>query len=162
MSRSCSIRSSEDFLIDGALWGGAACWATILNANFLSFNMSSTIAWSAVWSVYGPGMFQDEGVNPAAGSRVLQWGPGLLFASTPWSGSFSMTPAAWATAHTTHFTRVGDHYLLVSNLYFSTGRAERVSSPALAYYTLVRSASVVVFLHVPPMRGGLIAHWVTG
>eukprot|EP01047_Picozoa_sp_COSAG01_P034435 COSAG01_NODE_2586_length_7416_cov_48.667213_4_plen_304_part_00 len=96
------------------MWGGAACWATILNANFLAFNMSSTIAWSAVWAVYGPGMFQDEGINAEGetGSQQRQWGPGLIIASQPWSGAFSVTPAAWATAHTTHFTQVGDRYLL--------------------------------------------------
>lgn len=88
--------SSEDFFIDPS-WEGAACWASLLNTNFISMNLSSTIAWSASWSVYGPGMFQDEGVN-LDGS---QWGPGLVLASSPWSGHYKITAAALTTAHTT-------------------------------------------------------------
>ena len=101
--------SSEDFFLDGKGWPGAACWATILNANFLAMNMTSTIAWSAVWSVYGPGMFQDEGIDP----QGKQWGPGLIIASSPWSGHFDVTPAAFVTGHTTSFTAPGDRYLAV-------------------------------------------------
>eukprot|EP00912_Choanoflagellata_sp_UC4_P000018 UC4_evm1s13 len=46
--------SSEDYSTVGN-WAGAACWGRILNQNFIRMNMTSTISWSLIWSVYGSG-----------------------------------------------------------------------------------------------------------
>ena len=46
-----AIWSSEDLWTE-AEWPGAACWAKLLNQNFIRANLTSTIAWATVWSVY--------------------------------------------------------------------------------------------------------------
>jgi len=43
--------ASEDWWSE-AEWGGAGCWAKLLNENFVRKNMTSTITWSTIWSVY--------------------------------------------------------------------------------------------------------------
>ena len=42
--------------------------------------------------------------NPFQGDG---WGPGLIYAWQPWSGSFNVTPVVWAAAHTTQFVHPG-------------------------------------------------------
>ena len=65
--------SSEDYSTVGN-WAGAACWGRALNQNFVRMNMTSTIAWSLIWSVYGEGF--------------PYFGNGLMYAMTPWSGYY--------------------------------------------------------------------------
>ena len=46
-----TIWASEDFWSE-AEWGGAACWAKLFNQNFVRANLTATISWSTIWSVY--------------------------------------------------------------------------------------------------------------
>ena len=87
-----------------ANWGGAACWAELFNMNFLRMNMTSTIAWSLVWSVY-PAVDVFEGFDP--GSPDGYWGPGLMYAYQPWSNHYEVNPTVWASAHTCQFVEPG-------------------------------------------------------
>ena len=67
--------------------------------------MTSTIAWSTVWSVY-PTVDADEGPG---------WGPGLMTAWQPWAGHYAVPPTVWATAHTTQFAAPGWRMLAVGS-----------------------------------------------
>ena len=33
-------------------WAGAQCWARLSNDNYIRMNMTATISWSLIWSVY--------------------------------------------------------------------------------------------------------------
>lgn len=93
-------------------WTGAACWARLLNQNYVLMNMTATIAWSLVWAV-------PTGL-PCGGS-------GMMTAQEPWSGHYSggdgaggvpsPTPSLdgplWTSAHTTQFVAPGWRYLHV-------------------------------------------------
>ena len=93
--------ASEDFW-SRAGWDGARCWARTLNWNYLRFNMTSSIAYTGVWSA-------PPQVTTFAGPG---WGPGFVYAWRPYSGHFEVGEALWATAHTAQFTRPGWTYLL--------------------------------------------------
>ena len=43
--------ASEDFNTAND-WDGAECWARLLSENFIFNNMTATIAWALIWSVY--------------------------------------------------------------------------------------------------------------
>ena len=85
--------SSEDFSSEFTAGG---CWSRLLNRNYVYGHFTSTIAWSPIAAYY------DE----LPYSRV-----GLMHAAQPWSGHYEVDQAIWATAHTTHHTSVGWHYL---------------------------------------------------
>ena len=89
--------ASEDYSTVGD-WAGAACWGRTLNVNYVTMNMTASIAWSLLWSVY-PGQICD--------------GQGLMFAFEPWSGHYTASGPLWTTAHTTQFTQPGWTYLSV-------------------------------------------------
>lgn len=46
-----AIWASEDWWSE-AEWGGAVCWAKLFNQNFIRANLTATISWSTIWSVY--------------------------------------------------------------------------------------------------------------
>eukprot|EP01048_Picozoa_sp_COSAG05_P008775 COSAG05_NODE_686_length_7932_cov_3.338823_8_plen_631_part_00 len=69
--------SSEDFWTE-AEWPGAACWAKLLNQNFIRANLTATIAWSTIWSVY-PLVDNEDGIHDSI-SGDGYWGPGLMYA----------------------------------------------------------------------------------
>jgi len=96
--------ASEDWWSE-AEWGGAGCWAKLLNENFVRMNMTSTISWSTIWSVY-PGVDTFEGSGDHL-SGDGYWGPGLMYAWQPWSGHYAVPPTVWASAHTTQFSDPG-------------------------------------------------------
>jgi galactosylceramidase len=98
------IWSSEDWWSE-AEWGGAAGWARLFNQNFIRANITSTIAWSTIWSVY-PNIDSDEGTGDSL-SGDGNWGPGLIYAWEPHSGHYVTPDTVWTSAHTTQFTEVG-------------------------------------------------------
>ena len=58
--------------------------------NFIRANLTSTISWSTIWSVY-PVVDGDEGSGDKL-SGDGYWGPGLMYAWQPWSGHYVSTP----------------------------------------------------------------------
>ncbi len=89
------IWSSEDGPWKGN-WSGAVALAKMYNRNYVEGKMTKTIIWSPITSYYDN--------LPLPGSGVMK-------ANTPWSGSYKVQPALWATAHTTQFARPGWKYL---------------------------------------------------
>lgn len=96
--------ASED-LWTQPTWGGAVCWATELNQNFILSNMTSTLSWATLWSAY-PNVEVFEGSGDELSGDDF-WGPGLLYAWQPWSGHYAIPPTIWASAHTCQFSEVG-------------------------------------------------------
>lgn len=99
-----SVWASEDWWSESE-FGGAVCWGKLLNQNFLRMNVSSTIAWSTVWSVY-PQVDAYEGHGDQLSGDGF-WGPGLVYAWQPWSGHYVIPPTVWASAHTNQFAGPG-------------------------------------------------------
>ena len=89
--------ASED-MSTPADWRGSGCWGRILNSNFVRMNMTATISWSLLWSVY---------------PNLDCFGNGLMYAYSPWSGSYTVNAAIWTSAHTTQFIEPGWLYLSV-------------------------------------------------
>lgn len=73
-------------------WSGAACWGRTMNRNFVRMNITSSVARSALWSVYTDISAESEG---------------LVDAFEPWSGHYALRDTVWITAHTTQFVEVG-------------------------------------------------------
>ena len=96
-ARGLKFFSSEDYSTQ-ANWAGASCWGRSLNQNYVSMGMTSTIAWSLIWSVY-PDFTPDY------------FGNGLMYAFTPWSGHYVTNTPIWTTAQYTQFTAPGWKYL---------------------------------------------------
>ena len=87
--------SSEDYSTE-ANWKGASCWGRILNQNVVRMNMTSTISWSLIWSVY---------------EDFPYFGNGLMYAMHPWSGHYEVNQAIWTSAHHTQFIEPGWKYI---------------------------------------------------
>ncbi|MHC4572041.1 MAG: discoidin domain-containing protein [Planctomycetota bacterium] len=87
--------SSEDGPWRGD-WQGACTLAKIYNKNYINGKMTKTIIWSLVSSYY---------------ENLPLPNSGVMMANTPWSGSYEVQPATWATAHTTQFAQPGWNYI---------------------------------------------------
>lgn len=73
--------------------------AQLYNDNYLKGGFTATEIWSPITSYYD--------ILGAPNS-------GLMYANTPWSGSYKVQGSIWATAHTTQFTQRGWQYLASS------------------------------------------------
>lgn len=88
--------SSEDYSTE-ANWDGAGCWGRLLGANYVRMNITSTITWGLIWSVYDDWPY---------------FGNGLMYAYSPWSGYYTVNAAIWTSAHHCQFTKPGWIYVL--------------------------------------------------
>jgi hypothetical protein len=77
-------------------WNGAQTLAKDYNEFYVGGRITRTVIWSLITSYYD--------FLPIPGS-------GLMYANTPWSGSYNVQPAIWATAHTTQFAQPGWQYI---------------------------------------------------
>eukprot|EP00035_Acanthoeca_spectabilis_P033897 m.25971 g.25971 ORF g.25971 m.25971 type:complete len:1077 (+) comp6262_c0_seq1:117-3347(+) len=75
---------------------GGACWARLLNQNYVVGNMTATIMWNLITSFY---------------TTLPYYGASLMNAGEPWSGHYEVKTPIWATAHHTQFTEAGWRYL---------------------------------------------------
>lgn len=75
---------------------GGRILAHLYNENYLEGSLTATEIWSPITSYYD---------NLAAPNS------GLMYANTPWSGSYEVQGTIWATAHTTQFAQPGWQYL---------------------------------------------------
>ena len=91
--------ASEDWW-DQPTWGGAASWGHLLSYNYVLANMTTTIAWSPLWSVY---------------SSLEDQAAGLMDASEPWSGHWEQSPPIWTSAQWLQFTQPGWRFLSVAS-----------------------------------------------
>jgi len=76
---------------------GAGCWARVINQNYVNGNMTASISWNLIASYM-------KGTNWYEAS--------LMVALQPWSGTYTVSPLIWVTAHTTQFSQPGWRYLL--------------------------------------------------
>jgi len=79
-----------------ANWAGTDCWGFTLNRNFVRMNMTATIAWSLIWSVYDDWPY---------------FGNGLMYAMWPWSNHYEVNGPIWTSAHTCQFVEAGWTYI---------------------------------------------------
>lgn len=104
-------------------WEGACSLARIYNRNYIVGRMTKTIVWSPITCYYDN--------LPIPGS-------GLMKANTPWSGSYEVRPAVWATAHTTQFTQPGWKYIDSGCGFLSLGGSfVTLKNPATGDYSIV-------------------------
>ena len=73
-------------------WYGATGMVTKVMASFLQGNYTGWTAWGLLFGAYNNVLCQDKG---------------LMYATSPWSGSYNIQPTIFATAHLTQFTKVG-------------------------------------------------------
>jgi len=75
---------------------GGRILAHVYNRNYIEGGMTKTEIWSPITAYYD---------NLAAPNS------GLMYANTPWSGSYDVQSTIWVTAHTTQFAQPGWQYL---------------------------------------------------
>jgi galactosylceramidase len=81
-------------------WAGGGCWGRLLVENYVRMNQTSTIMWSLIWSVY---------------QGLPFFGNGLMYAYSPWSGSYEVNSPIWTSAHVTQAVEPGWKYLTVNS-----------------------------------------------
>ena len=126
--------SSEDFSQDNDK-SGSACWARVINRNFVAGNLTASIAWNLVDAYYDGLPYVTRALLamykcflvilllahhsssstcfPLASlllSSCRYGRNGLMTAHWPWSGNYEVDNPIWASAHTTQFTQVGWRY----------------------------------------------------
>ena len=79
-------------------------------------NLTSTIAWSTIWSVY---------------PQDVYFGNGLMYAMSLWSGHYDVNPSIWTSAHHCRFMSIGWHLLHGGSSYVPA------TSPDKSEFTLV-------------------------
>jgi galactosylceramidase len=81
-------------------WAGGGCWGRLLVENYVRMNQTTTIMWSLIWSVY---------------QGLPYFGNGLMYAYSPWSGSYEVNSPIWTSAHVTQAVEPGWKYLTVNS-----------------------------------------------
>ncbi|GAA1899814.1 ricin-type beta-trefoil lectin domain protein [Streptantibioticus ferralitis] len=87
---------------------GGAPLARAVGRGYLDAKMTAYINWPVVAAVY-----------PNLPYNTM----GLVTATQPWSGAYSVGKSTWASAHTTQFTRPGWHYIDTAGGYLGGDRA---------------------------------------
>ena len=145
--------SEEDSTYNNAV--GSACWARVINQNYVRGNMTASINWNLI----------------AAYMKGTQWWrAGLMTAFQPWSGHYGSLSMLYATAHTTQFTKPGWSYLLVGTN-GSAGTGSGLLNAGGSYVTIedfgsaVPSFSIIIEKmsrdHSPCCRPGLAQYNVS-
>ena len=89
--------SEDDSTYNNAV--GAACWARIINQNYVNGNMSASINWNLIASYQAGTNWYRAGIS----SAMTPWN-GASYGTFNGDGSWTMGPMLWATAHTTQFS----------------------------------------------------------
>src|SRR6185437_7522109 len=136
--------------------GGAAAMARADNRDYLDGQMTATINWPVVASLY-PGF-------PYATD-------GLILANQPWSGWYSVGKQAWVTAQTTQFTAPGWTYIDSASGYIggsgSNGSYVTLKSPdgtdwsSIIETTQASSAQTVNYTVTGGLSAGTVHVWTT-
>jgi galactosylceramidase len=91
--------SSEDFSRDVSGWSNSQnYWMKALSQHYVVMNITATISWSLIWSVYPNLVCRDSG---------------LMRARWPHSGYYEVSPTIWLHAHWGQFVSPGWRFLHV-------------------------------------------------
>ena len=102
---------------------GGRIMAHLYNQNYLQGSLTSTEIWSPTTSYY------DNLAAPHSG---------LMYANTPWSGSYDVQSTIWVTAHTTQFAHPGWQYLDSASGYLQEkGSYVALRSPDLRNWSVI-------------------------
>jgi hypothetical protein len=94
-----ALWASEDFSRDVSGWQDSQnYWGKALSQHYVQMNITSTISWSLLWSVY---------------SNLICRDSGLMKARWPWSGYYEVQPTIWLHAHWGQFVEPGWKFLHV-------------------------------------------------
>lgn len=125
--------ASEDYSTVGD-WAGAGCWGRLLNQNFVRMNMTATISWGLLWSVYNVGF--------------PYYGNGLMYAYEPWSGYYTVNTPIWTSAQTCQFVQPG-----WTMLHARPGRGASALPHGGSYVTFVDPSKDNVTIVVEKLEG---------
>jgi hypothetical protein len=93
-----NLWSSEDFSRDVSTWDAQSYWGKALSQHYVVMNITTTISWSLIWSVYSNLICRDNG---------------LMKARWPQSGYYEVSPTIWLHSHWGQFTEIGWRFLHV-------------------------------------------------
>ena len=103
---------------------GAACWARVINQNYVRGNMSASINWNLIAAYF---------------KGTQWWRAGLMTAFQPWGGHYGDLAMIWATAHTTQFSTPFTYSYLINGTGPGTGSG--LLSAGGSYVTLENFAT---------------------
>ena len=154
--------ASEDYSLIGDQQG-QNCWGVTPARNWISGNVTATIAWGVAFSAL---------------PNVICQGKGFVYANQPWSNSFTIAPAAWAMSMWTWFSQPGWKLLNVN--YGSTFLPPKANStdimttliaPTINPVTNDRDFTIILstenctvscFLTIPNPNGGIVNLTIKG
>jgi O-glycosyl hydrolase len=136
--------------------GGAAAMARADNRDYLDGQMTATINWPILASITPNLPFATDG---------------LILASQPWSGAYTVGEQAWVTAQTTQFTAPGWTYINSASGYLGGSRANgsyvTLKSPngsdwsSVIETTTATAAQTVTFNVTGGLSTGTVHVWST-
>ena len=132
---------------------GAPTLARDINTAYADGQMTSTINWSLIWSVY---------------DGMPYTGNGLMLANTPWSGNYTVGKSIWVMAHTAQFTQPGWRYLDSGSVRLAGGGSVvTLRSPSssdwssIAETTTATAPQQVTYQIGGGLSGGTVHVWAT-